>query len=140
MPCRQIDGGWILRLETGELIQESLGRFCEKNAIESGSYRAIGAVRWARLGYYDQEKDEYVEERVDGGFEVVSLNGNVSRKSDGTLFPHTHCILSNREMRTLGGHLFEAEVGPTFECYIYPAGDSIRRTAQPDSPVELLDL
>ena len=140
MPFRRIENGWILRLETGELVQESLTRFCQKNAIESGSYRAIGAVKWAQLGYYDQDEDVYLEERREGGFEVVSLNGNISRKSDGTLFPHSHCVLSDREMNTLGGHLFEAEVGPTFECYIYPAGDPVRRLARPDSPVELLDL
>ena len=130
----------MLRLETGEMIQESLIRFCEENGLESGSYRAIGAVRWARLGYYDQSDEAYLEKKVEGGFEIVSLNGNISRKSDGSLFPHTHCVLSDVEMRTLGGHLFEGEVGPTFECYIYPAGEPLVRKAQSHSPVELLDL
>lgn len=140
MPHRLIDGGWVLRLETGALIQESIARFCEENGIGSGSFQAIGAVRWARLGYYDQAEDAYLEKHFDGGFEVVSLSGNLSRKSDGTLFPHTHCVLSDRRMRTVGGHLFEAEVGPTLECYLHTAGEPIRRRAQPGSPLELLDL
>jgi predicted DNA-binding protein with PD1-like motif len=140
MHYRPFDGGWILRLETGEPIQESLAGFCRLMDIGGGSFTAIGAVRWARIGYYDQEKGAYREQRVEGGWEVVSLSGNISRKSDGSLFPHAHCILSDSAMKVVGGHLFEAEVGPTLECYLRTVDVELHRIPQPDSPLELLDL
>jgi predicted DNA-binding protein with PD1-like motif len=134
------EGGWILRLETGEPIQETLAGFCGEMGIGAGSFNAIGAVRWARLGYYDQDEGTYLERHLEGGWEVVSLSGNISRKSDGSLFPHTHCILSDREMKVVAGHLFEAEVGPTLECYLRTVAGELHRIPEPDSPLELLDL
>lgn len=142
MPHQQIEGGWVVRLETGDHVQERLSAFCEAQGIASGTIRAIGALRWARLGYYDQQADPpaYLERRFEGGYELLACSGNISRKSDGSLFCHLHCVLGDSEMNVIGGHLFEGEVGPTFECYIYPAGGEIRRFALPGSTLELLDL
>jgi predicted DNA-binding protein with PD1-like motif len=140
MRHRPIEGGWILRLEPAEPIIQSLAEFCERQRTTAGSFTGIGAVRWARLGYYDQDAGEYLERRLEGGLEVVSLTGNVSLRSDGSFFPHTHVVLSDREMRAFAGHLFEAEVGPTLEIYLWAVEGEVRRTAVPGTALEVVDL
>jgi predicted DNA-binding protein with PD1-like motif len=142
MPYRQTEGAWVVRLETGDLVQEKLSAFCKDHRIASGTVHAIGALKWARLGYFDQESDPpaYLQKEFKGGFELLSCTGNVSRKADGSFFCHLHCVLGDRQMNVIGGHLFEGEVGPTFECYIYPAPTRLKRFAGPDSPLELLDV
>lgn len=137
---RRLGDRWVVRLETGEPVLETLTRFCEGQGIDAGAFSAIGAVRWARLGCYEEESGTYREKRFEGGLEVVSMTGNVSRKSDGTLFAHTHVVLSDGEMRPVAGHLFEAEISATLEVYLWPADGGLRRTPVPGSALELLDL
>jgi hypothetical protein len=140
MHQRPFEGGWVLRLETGEPVMERIAAFCDEQGIEAGSFSGIGALKWAKLGYYDQRKGSYAERRFDGGFELLSLVGNLSRKSDGTLFPHGHAVLSGSDFKVIGGHLFEGEVGPTLELYIYRLHDPITRVPVEGSHLEVLDL
>ncbi len=137
---RPFYGGWVFRLETGESIPEAIVAFCEQHSIAAGTFSGIGAIQWARLGYYNQEAGDYVDQKFDRELEVVSLTGNISRKSDGTLFAHTHCVLSGADMQVVGGHLFEAVVGPTLEVYLWTIPGEIRRTTAPDRSLELIDL
>jgi predicted DNA-binding protein with PD1-like motif len=137
---RPFDGGWVIRLETGESVLDAITAFCEDQQIAAGTFTGIGAIMQARLGYYDQGRGSYVDHNFDQELEVVSLTGNISRKSDGTLFPHTHCVLSNKEMKVIGGHLFEAVVGPTLEIYLWTVPGEIHRATPPGQSLELLDL
>lgn len=140
MQYRSFDEGWILRLETGEKVVETLHTFLDEHGITSGDIRGIGAVRWATLGYFDQESGAYQDRRFDGGYELLSLLGNVSLKSDGSVFAHVHTTLCGSDFQVIGGHLFEAEVGPTLEIYLRTAGEDVRRRAVPGQELELIDL
>lgn len=140
MQYRSFEDGWILRLETGEQVVEVLHSFLEEHGVTSGDIRGIGAVRHATLGYFDQDAGEYREKRFEGGYEVLSLLGNVSLKSDGTVFAHMHTTIGGPDYNVLGGHLFEAEVGPTLEIYIRSAGPDVKRRSVPGKELELLDL
>lgn len=137
---RSFNGCWVIRLEKGDSVIESVAGFCEERGIGAGTFSGIGAVTRARLGYFDQVEDSYVESEFEEELEIVSLTGNISRKSDGTLFPHTHCVLSDREMKVVGGHLFEAVVGPTVEIYLWTVPGELRRAIPPGESLELLDL
>ena len=137
---RPFDGGWVIRLETGESVLDKIVELCEKEGIAAGSLSGIGAVTSARLGYYNQETGKYTEKDFDQELEVISLTGNISRKSDGSLFPHIHCILSDKDMSVFGGHLFQGFVGLTLEIYLFTVSGEIHRAARPGHSLELLDL
>jgi predicted DNA-binding protein with PD1-like motif len=72
--------------------------------------------------------------------EVVAFTGNISRKADGSLFPHAHMIVSGREMQTFGGHCFEAHARPTLEIVLWTIDGVLTRTAVPGKAAQLLDL
>ena len=137
---RPFNGGWVIRLESGESVIEKIVEFCEKEGIAAGSLSGIGAVTSARLGYYNQATGKYTERDFQQELEVISLTGNISRKSDGSLFPHIHCVLSDTDMSVFGGHLFQGFVGPTLEIYLFTVPGEIRRAARPGHSLELLDL
>ena len=48
---------------------------------------------------------------------MVSFEGNVTLKDDKS-FVHAHVVLSNHEMKTLGGHLFETTVAAVGEFFL----------------------
>jgi len=49
---------FIGRFESGKDLLEELNAFCKKENIRLGVFNLIGAVRNAKLGYYDQEKKQ----------------------------------------------------------------------------------
>ena len=114
------------KLSYGADLLQELTDICQKEQIQLGRVRAIGAVRRARLAYYDQEIHEYQFFVIDQPLEITDLTGNVSLK-DGAPFVHAHITLADKQGRTYGGHLapgtevFACEViletldGPAFE-------------------------
>lgn len=83
----------------------SLTRFCEKKSITTGTLQVIGAVRNARVGYYDQAKKKYrAPAAFNRGMEILSCFGNISLK-EGEVFLHAHITLADSRGRAFGGHL-----------------------------------
>ncbi|MDF1536837.1 MAG: DNA-binding protein [bacterium] len=96
---------FIGRLPSGADLLESLTAVCRYENVRFGVVTAIGAVSSARLGYYKQDEQEYMEcLNIEKGLEIVSCLGNMSLK-EGEIFVHTHVILSDKEGRCYGGHL-----------------------------------
>ncbi|WP_290598126.1 MULTISPECIES: PPC domain-containing DNA-binding protein [unclassified Archaeoglobus] len=110
----QIEKCHLLRLDYGKNLVDQLSSFLEKEGIEAAYVSGIGAVKNAEIGYYDQEKKEYVKRRIEEELEILSLSGNVSLK-DGRPYPHIHVVLG-KDGNVYAGHLFSAEV---FACEIF---------------------
>ncbi len=101
------------RVPQGEDLLGYLNQLCLTEGIEAGQVSAIGAVAKAKIGFYDQGKQEYGFLDFNEPMEIVSLLGNVSLK-DGKPFVHAHITLGDHEGRLFGGHL--AEGAPVFAC------------------------
>ena len=96
---------FIGRLPSGANLLESLTAVCREENVRFGVVTAIGAVSSARLGYYKQDEQEYIDcLNIEKGLEIASCMGNVSLK-DGEIFVHVHVTLSDEEGRCYGGHL-----------------------------------
>jgi len=91
-----------------DLVQ-SITELVRSKGIVAGSFMAIGALKRARLGYYDQKSHEYREMKIDTPHEMASCIGNVSLK-DGVPFVHAHVVLADEKGNTKAGHLFEGIV------------------------------
>jgi predicted DNA-binding protein with PD1-like motif len=98
-----------VRLKHDSDMIESITQLARDQAIDAGSFTAIGALKRARLGYYDQRIHEYREVSIDSPHEMASCLGNVSLK-DGEAFIHAHVVLADEEGNTKGGHLLEGTV------------------------------
>lgn len=100
----------IGRLPTdGDLLGE-LQALCRLENIRLGVFSVIGALRCAKLGYYDQQAQAYVESvDLKEKFEIAVCTGNVSLK-EGEIFVHAHITLGDREGRAFAGHLMPGSV------------------------------
>lgn len=99
----------ILRLKHNADLVQSITELARSKGVEAGSFTAIGALKRARLGYYDQKSHEYREMKIDTPHEMASCIGNVSLK-DGEPFIHAHVVLADETGNTKAGHLFEGIV------------------------------
>jgi len=99
----------ILRLKHNMDIVQSIAEFAGSKGVKAGNFTAIGALKSAELGYYDQKNQEYRKIGVDSPYELASCVGNISLK-DGEPFVHAHAVLSDEKGNTMAGHLLEGIV------------------------------
>jgi predicted DNA-binding protein with PD1-like motif len=134
----------MVRLKPDADLVQSVTELASNKGIEAGSFTAIGALKRARLAYFDQKDNKYREITIDSPHEMASCTGNISLK-DGQPFVHAHVVLADETGNTRAGHLvegtvFAAEVhmhqlkGPRLERqYDKTTGLSLW-TIEPDSP------
>jgi uncharacterized protein len=105
------------RLRHGGDLLDELTDICRQRNIRLGRINAIGAVRKACIGFYDQEKREYGYINIDEPLEITNLTGNVSIK-DGNPFVHAHVTLADSTGRAFGGHLARGTIVFACECTV----------------------
>jgi len=99
----------MVRLEHDADLVQSITELARSRGIKAGNFTAIGAMKRAKLGYYDQKNHEYLEIKIDMPHEIASCVGNISLKN-GEPFIHTHVVLADEKGNTKAGHLFEGTV------------------------------
>jgi len=99
----------IVRLKHDADLVQTMTELARSKGIEAGSFTVIGALKRARLGYYDQKNHGYREMKIDSPHEIASCIGNVSLK-DGEPFIHAHVVLADETGNTKAGHLLEGVV------------------------------
>ena len=99
----------LVRLRHDADLVQSIAELARSKGIVTASFTAIGALKCAKLGYYDQSNHEYRELKVESPHEMASCVGNISLK-DGEPFVHAHAVLADGAGNTKAGHLLEAIV------------------------------
>ena len=123
MQYKQSGNTFMIRIDLGEDIMESLKKICEDEQIHLGRVEAIGATDHAVIGVYDLEKKEYYPEKIDEFMEIASLNGNITA-IEGKPYIHLHATLADRNHVIHGGHVLEMRVGATCEMFVtVPEGE-----------------
>ena len=101
------------RLKKGDDLLGALRQICSNQEVRLGEIRALGAVKSARIAYYDQDKREYFFADLAKHLELLSLFGNVSIR-DGQPFIHAHATFADTRGKAFGGHV--AEGTEVFAC------------------------
>jgi predicted DNA-binding protein with PD1-like motif len=130
---------YIVRLMSGEPLMETLVGFLGREQIEFANLSAAGAVRWARLAYWNPSTKKYAAREFDQQMEVVSFQGNAALKDDKP-FLHLHGVFGLGDFTVIGGHIQEATVHPTLEVWLRSEDVPVRRAKDPSSGLDLLDL
>ncbi|HEA84077.1 MAG TPA: DNA-binding protein [Thermodesulfobacterium geofontis] len=117
MEYKKFNNKYIVRIDKGEEIVETLKKFCEDNNIKLGTIRGIGATNSAKVGLYNTEEKKYYSKELKGDHEIAPLYGNISTMK-GNVYLHIHANLCNQENKAFGGHLNSAVVSATFEAVI----------------------
>jgi predicted DNA-binding protein with PD1-like motif len=139
MRFQQFDDRYIVRLEDGEPVMQTLTAFLGGQGVAFANLSAAGAVQWARLGYWNAETRVYEYREFEEQLEVVSFQGNASRKV-GEPFLHIHGVFGRRDFTVLGGHVQEARVHPTLEVWLRTEVLPVRRAKDRATGLDLLDL
>jgi predicted DNA-binding protein with PD1-like motif len=108
---RKFEAGriFLVRAKHDSEIIKSVTEFAEENAIVTATFTAIGALKCAKIGFYNQEKHEYLETLLLTPQEIASCVGNISVKG-GQPFVHAHAVLADQNGNTKAGHLLEGKV------------------------------
>ena len=141
MKIRDVEKGFVIKLERGEDMLVTLTQFCESRGVQSGIFRGIGAVERVKIGYYDLPKREYFFRDEPGVFEVASMQGNIALV-DGKPFIHAHAVLSrcDETLECIGAHIKEAFVAVTLEIFLTPFDVPLKRAMDDSIGLKLLDL
>lgn len=126
MQYTQSDRTYILRIEKGEDVLETLTLFCERNKIANAHFRGIGAVKGLTCGYYALEEKKYYFTDYDDLIEVVSLTGNVMLK-ERKPFIHVHGVFTDTQNVAFGGHIKEMKAGVVVEVILEVLSSKIER-------------
>ena len=117
MQYKQVDKDYFIYIEKNKKVMDTLIRFCKDQAITNVKISGIGAVKQSEIGAYDTVVKEYIRKQFPDVWELVSYEGNVTLK-DGDPFVHGHVVLSNHDMKTIGGRLFEMTVAAVGEFFL----------------------
>lgn len=129
---------YLIRLQTGEGIIESLTAFCQRHKIKAAVFQGIGTCCRAELGYFRLSKKSYSFRTFRGDYEIASLQGNVSLLA-GKPFVHAHIVLGGPDFASRSGHLKEALVQATCEVVLRPLPSGLRRKPDPATGLNLWD-
>jgi predicted DNA-binding protein with PD1-like motif len=139
---------YVVALETGDRMVESLTRFAREERLTASELTAIGAVASAEIAYFNWETKDYDQIPVNEQVEVVSMNGRITLPQGADVEApafdqdphfHVHCVLGRPDGSTVGGHLMEAEVRPTLEVFVTESPTHLGRRTDPESGLPQLD-
>ena len=106
---------FLVRVEHDSDFLDFLTDVARKQRLATASFAAVGALKKAKLGFYDQERHVYVESLLAGSQEIASCVGNVSFKG-GAPFVHAHVVLADQSGVVRAGHLL---AGKVFAAEVY---------------------
>ncbi|SKA85788.1 hypothetical protein SAMN05428976_1086 [Clostridium sp. USBA 49] len=117
MEFRKFGNKYIVRLNKGEEIIETLKKLCQDENITLGSIQGIGAVSNVKVGLFKPSLKEYHSIELKGDYEMTCLLGNVSTMN-GEVYLHLHIDVADEENKIYGGHLNSAVISATGEIII----------------------
>jgi uncharacterized protein len=117
----------------------TLAAFAADHGITGAEVSGIGAFQTATVGFYHPDRQEYDRIPIASHTEVLSLLGNLSLKDDAS-WVHLHVTLGGVDTAAIGGHLFDAIVGPTLELFVREEPGELLRLQDEEIGLALLDL
>jgi predicted DNA-binding protein with PD1-like motif len=127
-------------LQTDDEAMRCLQEFAERERIGGAQVTAIGALRRAKLAYFDWETKAYDPIVVGEQVEVASLVGDIAIGPDGKPSIHAHAVLGRRDGSAIAGHLEEAHVRPTLEIIVTESPAHLCKAKDEESGLALIKL
>jgi predicted DNA-binding protein with PD1-like motif len=103
------DKVFLARLPHDSDLLLSIKDVFKESGIQMGFFTAIGAVKTARVAFYDQTAKIYTDLIIDETAEILSCVGNIS-EVDGDISVHAHITLGLKDGTAKGGHLLEGTI------------------------------
>ena len=139
MEFRRFDNAYVIRMDRGEEVMETLAALCEREGIRLASVEAIGAVDRAVVGLYDVDKKVFHRKEFQEPMELTSLLGTVTEK-DGKPYLHLHATLCDANMQTHGGHVNALYISATCEMVLRLLPGQVGRQLDEVTGLNLFDF
>jgi len=139
MKWRGVQGGWMVVLQRGDVLHESLQRMAREAGLRSGMITGLGAVEDVQLAYWNLPARRYECADLAGDLEVGALVGNIT-SLNGEPFVHAHAVVGGSDFVAKTGHLMRARCAATVEIFIHDGAVAIERGMDPDIGLNLCRL
>jgi len=137
MEFKRFGKKFLIRIDKGEEIVETLKKFCQDNKIILGYITGLGATNKVKVGLYDIDKKQYFSKEFFGNYEIAPLYGNISTMK-GETYLHLHINICDSEHKSFGGHLNSAVVSATFEGIIEQIDGEVDRVLDKEIGLNLI--
>ena len=137
MNYKKYGNKYLIRLDRGNEIIESIKSICKKENIKGAKVSGIGATNEVVIGIYELENKKYHEKEFKEDFEITSLIGNVAIYKD-ELIPHLHINLGDKNYNVKGGHLQSAIISVTGEIFLEPIEVNLEKEIDEYTGIKIL--
>jgi predicted DNA-binding protein with PD1-like motif len=139
MKLKKIKDTFVISLERGEKIIETLKQFCTKQKIKCGYFFGIGSLDEAEWAHYIVDNKKYTSKKYKRPLEITNMSGNITTMKE-EIYLHCHITLSDEKMKVIAGHLKEGTIGATCEIVLVKLDSDVSRKYDNDIGLNLLDL
>ena len=139
MQWKEAHNQYVIRLDCGEPVVETLKAFCLEANIGSASIQGIGGLKNLEYGVFDPEKGAYSKFQHKGFVELITLSGNITWVGQEP-FVHCHFMAAEGAKHFVGGHLFEAMASITVEIFVRSFDERIEREFDPNANFKVMQL
>ena len=131
---------FVLVFEIGDEIASALQQFAKRHGLAGSSFKAIGALSYAKLGCLNWETKKYDPACVlDEQVELLSLIGDIALKN-GEPQVDAHMVVGRSDGTAHGGPLLEARVRPTRELVLTESPIQLQKKFDPRSGIALIQV
>ncbi len=129
---------FALIMAKSDEIVDTLKQFAASQQLSGSSFKAIGALSYVKLGWFNWESKKYeVAAEFDEQLELLSLIGDIALKN-GQPQVHAHLVVGRRDGTAHGGHLIAANVRPTCELILIESPEKMQKRMDPESGIALI--
>ncbi len=128
---------YVVRMDKGDELVESLLNFAKKEKIKFAAVSGIGATNDVDFGCFNTELKQYKGINMKGDFEITSVVGNINTMN-GESYIHLHINLADENGCVHGGHLKRANISVTGEIVITCTDAVVDRRFDPEVGTNLL--
>jgi predicted DNA-binding protein with PD1-like motif len=139
MKFRKFGSHYVVRVDRGEELVESLKEFCRKSGVKLAMITGIGATDRVKIGLFDVSTKEFHQKELTGPHEITSVLGNITTKN-GEPYLHLHINLADAKHHAFGGHLVSARISATFEGVVVELPGEVERFFDGNLGLNLLKL
>ncbi len=139
MQFRQFGNKYIIRIDKGEEIIQTLKQFCKEHQIKLGSISGIGATDEVEIAFFAAQTKQFHKKAITTDMEIAPLIGNITTMN-GEVYLHLHLNLGDSEHKSYSGHLNKAIVSTTFEAIIEAIDGEVDREFSSEIGLNLLKL
>ena len=130
---------FLVRAEHDSDFLDFLTDVAREQGITTATFTAVGALKQAKLGFYDQKKHMYAESVLTGPQEIASCVGNISL-TDGAPFVHAHAVLADQTGVARAGHLLAGRVFAAEIHLIELVGEKVERKSDAVTGLSLWNI